>query len=150
MLLAVSRHVQAVFPLHVRGGALYLRPWKMQQLLTKLIHTVRVNKASAWRNQRPNFGNIESFLFSPIFLVPPYSLRSSKQITSAWPRSDTVSILFLINLAHWQSLLNNKACPFFQRGDIFISVRRSDLGFTPDLDFSFAWAVQTLGSWGST
>lgn len=32
--------------------------------------------------------------------------------------------------------------PFFQRGDIFISVRRSDPGFTPDLDFSFAGSVQ--------
>lgn len=69
------------------------------------------------------------------FLTLPYT-----EITSAWPRGDIVSILFLINLTHWQSLLNNKALPplFFQRGDIFISVRRSDLGFTPDLDFSFA------------
>lgn len=52
--------------------------------------------------------------FSLLFSGLPYSIRSSKQITSAWPQSDTVSILFLINLAHWQSLLNNKACPFFK------------------------------------
>lgn len=46
VLLATSRHVQLVFPLHVRGATLYPRPWEMQQLFTKLIHTVHVNKAS--------------------------------------------------------------------------------------------------------
>lgn len=71
MLLVISHHVQDAFPLLVRGVTLYLYAWKMQQLLTKLIHTVHVNKASAWRNKRPNFGNIESFLFSLFFCPPP-------------------------------------------------------------------------------
>ena len=89
------------------------------------------------------FSLFSFFSWSPsLFFLHPYT-----EITSAWPRSDTVSILFLINLAHWHSLLNNKACPFFflQRGDILISVRRGDLGLTPDLDFSFAGSVQLWG-----
>lgn len=160
VLFAISHHVHVQFPLLIRDDPLYpcsSRMQQQQQLLSDLVH---LDKASARENQKgptklaeilKAFFSFFSFSlpiffcsaaaaqplsYSFFFLTLPYT-----EITSAWPRGDTVSILFLINLAHWQSLLNNKALPplfFSQRGDIFISVRRGDLGFTPDLDFSFA------------
>lgn len=46
VFLAISHHVHVLCPLHIRGETLYLCPCKMLRLLTKLIRTVHVNKAS--------------------------------------------------------------------------------------------------------
>lgn len=104
-----------------------------QQLLLTHIWSTQPTEARPLQAE-PNGPNLteilKSFLLSPIsfflsstFFVcvsppPQHSLPIlfaplHTEITSAWPRGDTVSILFLINLAHWQSLLNNKACPLF-------------------------------------
>lgn len=91
-------------------------------------HCPRQQGLCAHKTRGQTSGNIESFSFlssHPLHLLLLYfcgrrhhlhpllfSSPLQTQITSAWPKSDTASILFLINLAHWQSLLNNKACHF--------------------------------------
>lgn len=86
MLFAISHHVQVLSLLRVRdAGTLYLCPMKMLQLFTKLIHTVHVNKASAWRKKRGQTSEILKAFLSLAFLFfclpppPPYSIRSPKQ-----------------------------------------------------------------------
>ena len=69
-----------------------------------------------------------------IYLEQPSLLNATLSQVSKWPNSDIVCILFLINLTHWQSLLNHKARP--SPADIFIFVRRADLKFTSALDFA--------------
>lgn len=64
---SISHHVHVPVPLRVRGSSLYACPRRMRRLLTQLLRTVRVNKASARTKQEAKLQEIlKAFLFSPL------------------------------------------------------------------------------------